>query len=62
MTAPNLLADEQARQLSISRRFQTLVSGTQVKPMGKGTHFLPMEYPDLVVNEARNFCFWAPTD
>ena len=28
------------------RRFQQLVAGAMVKPMGKGSHFLPMEYPD----------------
>ena len=27
-------------------RFRQLVAGAVVKPMGKGSHFLPMEYPD----------------
>ncbi len=31
------------------RRFQDLVPGSQVQPMGKGSHFLPMEYPDHVL-------------
>jgi pimeloyl-ACP methyl ester carboxylesterase len=37
------------------RRFQELVPSTQIKPMGVGTHFLPMEHPALVVHEIRNF-------
>jgi pimeloyl-ACP methyl ester carboxylesterase len=37
------------------RRFQKLVAGATVKPMPRGTHFLPMEYPDLVLEEARQF-------
>ena len=37
------------------RRFLSLARGAQVKALGKGTHFLPMEYPELVVNEARRF-------
>ena len=32
------------------RRFSELVSGSVVKPMGKGSHFLPMEYPNDVLN------------
>ncbi len=28
------------------RKFRQLVAGAQVRPMGKGSHFLPMEYPD----------------
>ena len=34
------------------RRFQELVSGASVQPMGKGSHFLPMEYPDEVLAAA----------
>lgn len=32
------------------QRFRELVSGSVVKPMGKGSHFLPMEYPNDVLN------------
>ena len=32
------------------QRFSELVSGSVVKPMGKGSHFLPMEYPNDVLN------------
>lgn len=32
------------------RRFGELVSGSVVKPMGKGSHFLPMEYPNDVLS------------
>ncbi len=32
------------------RRFSELVPGSVVKPMGKGSHFLPMEYPNDVLN------------
>jgi pimeloyl-ACP methyl ester carboxylesterase len=31
------------------RRFRELVPRSDVKPMGKGTHFLPMEYPSDVL-------------
>ena len=31
------------------KQFQELVAGSQVKAMGKGSHFLPMEYPDEVL-------------
>ena len=31
------------------RQFQKLVKGSQVSPIGKGSHFLPMEYPDDVL-------------
>lgn len=34
------------------RRFQELAAGAVVKPMGKGSHFLPMEYPDEVLAAA----------
>ena len=37
------------------RRFLELVRYSQVKPVGRGSHFLPMEYPDLVLEEARAF-------
>ena len=30
------------------RRFQDLAPGATVQPMGRGSHFLPMEYPDAV--------------
>ena len=30
-------------------QFQKLVPGAEVKPMGKGSHFLPMEYPNDVL-------------
>ena len=30
------------------RQFRELVPGSVVKPMGKGSHFLPMEFPDDV--------------
>ena len=32
------------------QRFSELVPGSVVKPMGKGSHFLPMEYPNDVLN------------
>ena len=31
------------------RQFQELVTGSRVKAMGKGSHFLPMEYPEDVL-------------
>ena len=31
------------------RQFRELVHDSEVKPMGKGSHFLPMEYPDDVL-------------
>ncbi len=31
-------------------QFRRLVPGSVVKPMGKGSHFLPMEYPSDVLN------------
>ena len=34
-------------------RFRKLVPGSAVKPMGKGSHFLPMEYPDDVLKAIR---------
>ena len=37
------------------RRFQEMVPGASVKPMGIGTHFLPMEHPTEVLREIRAF-------
>lgn len=37
------------------RHFLELVQHSRVKPMGKGSHFLPMEYPELVLQEIRDF-------
>jgi pimeloyl-ACP methyl ester carboxylesterase len=37
------------------RRFLDLVPGATVKPLGVGSHFLPMEHPDLVLKEVQNF-------
>ena len=37
------------------KNFLKVVSGSQVKAMGCGSHFLPMEYPDLVLREIREF-------
>ncbi len=37
------------------KQFRQLVPGSVVKPMGKGSHFLPMEYPDDVLAAA---CHW----
>ncbi|MSQ06118.1 MAG: alpha/beta hydrolase [Dehalococcoidia bacterium] len=37
------------------QRFLKQVPGATVKPMPKGTHFMPMEYPDMVLEEARRF-------
>ena len=34
------------------RQFQELVAGSRVKAMGKGSHFLPMEYPQDVLEAA----------
>lgn len=34
------------------RRFQELVAGSRVKALGKGSHFLPMEYPEDVLSAA----------
>ena len=36
-------------------RFADLVAGARVKPMGKGSHFLPMEYPDEVCAAAKQW-------
>ena len=35
------------------KRFRKLVPGSVVQPMGKGSHFLPMEYPDDVLKAIR---------
>ena len=37
------------------RTFLELVPDSRVKAMGSGSHFLPMEYPDLVLKEIREF-------
>ena len=37
------------------RRFLQSVKGAEVKLMGVGSHFLPMEQPDLVLSEIRSF-------
>ena len=37
------------------RRFLELVRGAKVKPLGVGSHFLPMEHPELVLREIRSF-------
>lgn len=37
------------------QHFLKQVSGATVKPMPRGTHFMPMEYPDMVLDEARRF-------
>jgi hypothetical protein len=35
--------------------FIKTVAGSRVKAMGCGSHFIPMEYPDLVLREIRGF-------
>lgn len=37
------------------KRFLDRVPGARAKPMGLGSHFLPMEYPEEVVAEIRQF-------
>ena len=37
------------------RRFLDMVEDAAVKPMGPGSHFLPMEHPALVLNEIQSF-------
>ncbi len=37
------------------RRFLDMAGDAAVKPMGLGSHFLPMEYPALVLSEIRSF-------
>ncbi len=37
------------------RRFTKMVKGATVKPMGIGSHFLPMEHPKEVLREIRTF-------
>ena len=37
------------------RQFRKLVRGSAVKPMGKGSHFLPMEYPNDVLRAIRSW-------
>lgn len=36
-------------------RFLRMVPGAEVKPMGMGTHFLPMEHPEEVYKEIKDF-------
>ena len=42
--------------------FLKVVNGSQVKAMGCGSHFLPMEYPDLVLREIRGFLGNSPPE
>ena len=37
------------------KEFQGLVAGSSVRAMGKGSHFLPMEYPDAVFEATRSW-------
>jgi len=37
------------------RRFLDMVEDAAVKPMGLGSHFLPMEHPALVLSEIQSF-------
>ena len=37
------------------KNFLKLVARSRVKAMGCGSHFLPMEYPELILREIRNF-------
>ena len=37
------------------KQFRKLVRGSAVKPMGKGSHFLPMEYPNDVLRAIRSW-------
>lgn len=37
------------------RRFLEKVPGARAKPMGMGSHFLPMEHPEQVLDEIREF-------
>ena len=37
------------------RRFRKMVPGARVKPMGMGSHFLPMEHPEEVLAEIQDF-------
>lgn len=37
------------------QRFLQLVAGAKVKLLGQGSHFVPMEYPDLILGEVRAF-------
>ena len=37
------------------KRFRKLVRGATIKPMGKGSHFLPMEHPDEVLQTIRRW-------
>jgi len=37
------------------QNFLKMVAGSRVKAMGCGSHFIPMEYPDLILEEIRGF-------
>ena len=37
------------------QNFLKTVAGSRVKAMGCGSHFIPMEYPDLILREIRGF-------
>ncbi len=45
----------QTRQDEGVRRFLELVDNSTVKIMGTGSHFLPMEHPQIVLKEIREF-------
>ena len=45
----------QTRQDEGVRRFLELVDNSKVKLMGVGSHFLPMEHPQIVLQEIREF-------
>ncbi|MCH8745868.1 MAG: hypothetical protein IIB31_09520 [Chloroflexi bacterium] len=45
----------QTRQDEGVRRFLELVDKSRVKLMGVGSHFLPMEHPQIVLKEIREF-------
>ena len=47
--------DEAARNSAEIQYFLREVQGAQVKTLPKGSHFVAMEYPDLVLQEARQF-------
>jgi pimeloyl-ACP methyl ester carboxylesterase len=37
------------------KHFLKVVPGSQVKSMGCGSHFIPMEYPELILGEIKSF-------
>ncbi len=47
--------EEQTLQDDGVRQFLKLVKGATVKPMGIGSHFLPMEHPAMVLREIQSF-------